>query len=109
MVESLADLGHSMLNEDKFTSRHNITSDATCFQLRQTLDILRQHRHEIRQENTTKPRSSSTARQYQENRSVSLNEVQRWHKIQCLYENPTSTSNNFRDYRFNNFKRYPTK
>lgn len=43
MVESLADLGHSMLNEDKFTSRHNITSDATCFQLRQTLDILRQH------------------------------------------------------------------
>ena len=47
MVESVADLGYSTLIVDKFTCRHNVISDATCFQLRQTLDILREVRREI--------------------------------------------------------------
>ena len=47
MVASVADLGYSILTVDRFTSRHKVISDATLFQLRQTLDILRNVKNEI--------------------------------------------------------------
>ena len=40
IAESVAALGLWTLIVDKLTSRHNVISDATRFQFRQTLDIL---------------------------------------------------------------------
>ena len=40
IAESVAVLGLWTLIVDKLTSRHNVVSDATRFQFRQTLDIL---------------------------------------------------------------------